>query len=397
MRILFLTLSFSDLTQGDSFYGDIVKEFGRQGHNITAVAPLKGDGETYLQDLGNIKTLWVKSIKQLNVSPIRKGIANLLLPYQYEKAITKYLQGNFDLIIIPTPPITFSSLATKLKKKWNAKVYLILRDIFPQNAKDLQMINNPLVFSFFRRKEKQLYKISDQIGCMSQGNIDFVKIHNPEVDSKKLHLLPNWCGNSDIPFFDKEKIKEKYGLKDKFVALFGGNIGRPQRFENLLELAKRASVYRDVVFMFVGAGTEFNRLQQEVENNKIDNVVVKKSIPRADFEQLTAACDLGLISLDQRFTIPNIPSKTISYAKVSVPILASVDVSTDYGFLLQDKMKAGLWAPAGEHGLVFNAFERLYKDKSLRDSLGKNGRDYLIHHLMVDKSYQKIMEAIGYV
>ena len=46
MRILFLTLSFSDLTQGDSFYGDIVKEFGRQGHNITAVAPLKGDGET---------------------------------------------------------------------------------------------------------------------------------------------------------------------------------------------------------------------------------------------------------------------------------------------------------------------------------------------------------------
>ena len=272
-----------------------------------------------------------------------------------------------------------------------------MRDIFPQNAKDLQMITNPLLFSFFRRKEYQLYKVADQIGCMSQGNIDFVKMHNPEVDSQKFHLLPNWCGNPELESFDKQRIREKYGLNGKFVALFGGNIGKPQRFENLLELAKRASIYPDCVFMFVGAGTEFNRLLDTVEKECMANVIVKKAIPRDDFEQLTASCDLGLISLDQRFTIPNIPSKTISYAKVAVPLLASVDTNTDYGTLLQDEMKAGLWAPAGDHEAVFNAFDRLYKDKSLRILLGENGRSYVLDYLTVDKSYQKIMEVAGNV
>lgn len=67
-----------------------------------------------------------------NVSNIRKGIANVILPYQYERSLKKIYNGEkFDLIITPTPPITLGSLTARLKKKHNAQVYLILRDIFP--------------------------------------------------------------------------------------------------------------------------------------------------------------------------------------------------------------------------------------------------------------------------
>ena len=395
MNILFLALSFPDISKTSSLYGDLVLEFAAKGHHITVVAPLLQGNDTHVEQIKGVEVLWVKTRKLLNVNPIKKGIANLLLPYQYERAIAKHLNTTYDLIIIPTPPITFAALAKSLKKKWHAKVYLILRDIFPQNAKDLGIIKHPLLFNFFRKKECALYAVSDQIGCMSRGNIAFVEQHNPEVEKSKLHLLPNWGSIALNPQHAVGDIRKKLNLEGKFIALFGGNIGLPQRFENLLALAERCMVYPDVCFMFVGGGTEFNRLQEKVQQMNLTNVIVKRSIPRADFEALTAACDLGLISLDQRFTIPNIPSKTLSYLQVRIPVLASIDAHTDYGTLLTDEMQAGLWAQAGDHEAVFAQFNQLYMNPSLRKQMGENGRLYLENHLTVAQACQTIIDKIG--
>ena len=73
---------------------------------------------------------------------VKKGVSTLLLDYQYKKAIKKYLKHvNFDLVLYSTPPITLSSVINHIKKKHNARTYLLLKDIFPQNAVDLGMLS----------------------------------------------------------------------------------------------------------------------------------------------------------------------------------------------------------------------------------------------------------------
>ena len=93
------------------------------------------------------------------------------------------------MILYSTPPITFCGVVEYFQKRDNAKTYLMLKDIFPQNAVDLGMMKTTgakgLIYKYFRKQEKKLYAISDRIGCMSQANVEYVLKDNPEVSKEK--------------------------------------------------------------------------------------------------------------------------------------------------------------------------------------------------------------------
>ena len=261
MKILYLTISYPDIKISSNLYSDLASEFAHNGHEVYVVAPSL-NGETKLNQEGNVKVLRVNTFLLFKTGFIKKGIANILLPFQFEKAIRKNLfKKNFDVIISPTPPITLGGLIRRLKTKFDAKTYLILRDIFPQNAKDLDLIKNDFLFFYFRKKEKLLYQASDFIGCMSQGNIDYIIKHNNKIDNNKLHILPNWIKVEDYSP-SKNDFRSKYGLNNKYVAVFGGNLGVPQYIDFILDLAKLYINQSDISFLIIGDGTEKTRIKK---------------------------------------------------------------------------------------------------------------------------------------
>lgn len=395
MNILFLLLSLPDMGESSNMYADLVKEFAKQGHQVYPVAPLQHGKATCLRVERGIEVLRVKTLKLFNVNPIRKGIANILLPFQYKAAIRKFYKNvRFDLIIMPTPPITLVSVAESVKRRDHADFYLMLRDIFPQNAADLGMMNpNGFFYNYFRRKEKRLYAVADKIGCMSEANIQFVLKHNPEVNKQKLHILQNFQEKEDLPEIT-EDLKQKYGIKDKFVVVFGGNMGVPQKLENVIDLAKECEVYNDVIFLLVGKGTQRKKVEDIVRQKNVSNVIFKDFIPRDDYQRLVSLCDIGLISLNERFTIPNIPSKTLSYFNLQIPVLASLDKHTDYGQILEEA-RAGLWSIAGDIESYKKNFDHLYADAELRKQMGQSGRIYLERYMTPEAAYQTIIEYVS--
>ena len=223
MKILFLSISMPDLRVSSNMYAALVKEFARRGHEVCVVAPVSdGTGTRFSAPAENIRLLQVKSLPLFGVNLVRKGIANVLLPFVYQRAIDAHLRGEkFDLIIAPTPPITLADVVAKMKKRCGAKTYLILRDIFPQNAVDLGFMKKwwPLYWRF-RLQEKKLYRVCDKIGCMSQGNVDYIRKHNPDVPAEKLHILENFQALETEPAPADEDLKEKYGVGGKFVVPF---------------------------------------------------------------------------------------------------------------------------------------------------------------------------------
>lgn len=80
-----------------------------------------------------------------------------------------------------------------------------------------------------------------------------------------------------------------------------------------------------IKFLFVGQGTEVKNLKNLRESLQLNNVVFKDFIPREDYEKLVSSCNVGIVSLDPRFTVPNFPSKTVDYLKLGLPILAAID------------------------------------------------------------------------
>ena len=127
-------------------YTDLMRKFRDEGHQVTIVTPRERRiGEpTSLKQKDGVKILGVRTLNLQKTNAIEKGIGQVMVERLFKKAIKKHL-GIFkaDLILYSTPPITFPKVIQYLKKyNPQAKTYLLLKDIFPQNAVDLGMMSD---------------------------------------------------------------------------------------------------------------------------------------------------------------------------------------------------------------------------------------------------------------
>ncbi len=398
MKVLFLSISAMPRLDGHSISIDLLHEFLRQGHEVYIVAALhKGEhAETYLCEEAGCKILRVKIGKNKKANPIVKGITTVMLPHTYISAIKKHFaQVKFDLVMYPTPPITHCDTVKFIKKRDGARSYLLLKDIFPQNAVDIGMMSKGgvkgILYRHFRKKEKKLYALSDRIGCMSQANVDYVLRHNPEVDPTKVEICPNAIEVQDMSVSAsvRAELREKYGIpQDKKVFVYGGNLSRPQGIPFVMECLKKQKDNPDVFFLLVGDGTEYKKLEAFMQAEQPSNAVLLKRLPKEDYDRLVAACDAGLIFLDHRFTIPNFPSRMLGYLQAKLPVLACTDPNTDIGKVIGEG-GFGWWCESNDA----DAFGKQVDAAVAADlpAMGEKGFAYLNEHYSVERAYQTIM------
>lgn len=394
MNILFLTIGKMDNIQEYSLYPDLLREFRKNGHTVYAVcARERRSGlPTELSEESGIHVLRVRIGNITKTNLIEKGISTVTVQQCFRSAIDRYLKGvRFDLIVYSTPPITFCSLVRYLKKRDNASTYLILKDIFPQNAVDLGMFGkkNP-IYLYFRRQERELYRISDRIGCMSKGNMRYVTEHNPELDPKKVVLCPNAIEIRPQQTVNTSQVREKYGIPhNALTILFGGNLGKPQGIDFLISCLIKEKDRQDVFFLIAGSGTEYEKLQKAIEEEKLSNTCLIERLNSEDYNTLTAACDVGLIVLDRRFTIPNYPSRILSYMQEGRPILAATDPATDLRQTLEEG-GFGWWCPSDDPVAFDCLIDAILSEKSNLSEHGARGRAYLEQHFNVSRCVKSI-------
>ena len=396
MNVLFLTLARISDIEERGIYTDLMREFVRHGHTMYIVVPAERrfHQSTELLDDGNVKILrvWTFNIQKTNL--IEKGIGTLLLEYQYQKAIQKYWRNvKFGLVLYSTPPITFNTIIATMKKK-DAKTYLLLKDIFPQNAVDLGMFSKGSFFyRMFRKKEERLYQLSDYIGCMSPANVDYVLRHNREVDIRRVEVCPNsieLC-KAEEQACPKGALAQKLNIPtDKILFIYGGNLGRPQGLDFLIEVLAANEKRNDSFFIIVGSGTEFMKLKMWFDTNTPHNACLLSSLPKPEYDSLVRACDIGLIFLDRCFTIPNFPSRLLSYLKNRMPVLMATDRNTDIGEIARAN-GFGLWTESGNIETFMEMVDLMTADRGRIKIMGENGYAYLEANYTVNCSYDIIM------
>lgn len=398
MKILFLSLSGFDDVNVRGIYSDLMREFIRRDNDVYIASPTERrlGKPTHVIDSPNCHILKIKTFNIQKTNIVEKGIGTLLLENQFDKAIRKYWgEVNFDLILYATPPITFNKVIERIKKRCGCRSYLMLKDIFPQNAVDLGMIKeNSLLHKIFRCKEERLYHISDRIGCMSPANCDYVIKHNPAVNPDKVELCPNAVELVEIHKLygsERSELLSKYGIPtDKTLFIYGGNLGKPQGIDFLLNVVEANEKKRNSHIVIIGSGTEYSRMARWFDDKKPTNSTLLSALPKNDYDNLVKACDVGLIFLDHRFTIPNFPSRLLSYLENSMPVLLATDCNTDMGRIAGHE-GFGLWCESNDVSRFMMNMDRLDR-KSIID-MGKNGFEYLKNHYTVDKVVDVIMQV----
>ena len=400
MNVLFMTIGKMDNIEEHTIYCDLLRYFRDMGHSIYTISPYekRTKFQTTYEEKNGIHMLHVRTGNVTGmVNLIEKGFAQISLEPIFIKAIKKYYSNiKFDLVMYSTPPITFCNAIEYVKHRDNAKTYLLLKDIFPQNAVDIGLMKKSglksVLYKFFRRKEKELYQISDFIGCMSQANVDYIIQHNPEINPDIVEICPNSIEVIDMSVDKKtrEDIRKKYNIPlDKKVFIYGGNLGKPQGIEFMIECLRGQEKNKKVFFLIVGDGTEFRKIESYVNVDKPLNVKFMKRLPKEDYDKMVGACDVGLIFLDHRFTIPNFPSRLLSYMQAKIPVLAVTDSNTDVGKVLVDG-GFGWWCESNN----LDAFKRLISSIECTDLEIQKKLEftYLVNNYSVEQGYNIIMK-----
>ena len=412
MNIIFLTLVRISDVEERGIYHDLMRKFRDEGHNVYIVtaAERRLGQETSLVDRHGVKILNVKTLNIQKTNIVEKAIGTLLMENQFKSAVKKYLGDvKFDLITYSTPPITFTNVVKYLKRKNPQAIsYLQLKDIFPQNAVDMGMLGEKSIFNwYFRRKEKALYETSDYIGCMSPANVDFLLKHNPEIDAKRVEIAPNSIDLvyglqlNSLEDEGQQKaaryyIRKKYDLPiDKPIFIYGGNLGKPQGIPYLIECLDAIKNRKDCYFVVVGNGTEYGKLEAWYKantnhTNHTNGICVKlmKRLPKEDYDMLVKYCDVGLIFLDHRFTIPNYPSRLLSYLENKMPVICATDVNTDIGKIAEEN-GYGFWCESVKPEDFTALVDKMLA--SDRRAMGERGYEFLKQNYLVENTYNAIM------
>ena len=400
LNILMVSLyPFKKLSDG-YIAADLVSEFTKHGHKMTVIAPHEGHKGVTRDDSEGFANVRIGSGAIQKTGAVKK-VLNLR---KLDKATRKYLKDNhtekFDLVICMISHCAFYKTVKFIKNRDDAFVYNMVKDIFPQNAVDMGMMKKGgIVYKFFKGQEDKYYQTSDVLGALSPKGVDMLREFNPKMEPERIELCPNSCVPTKrvMDSAERKKVLQKHGLPtDKVIFIYGGNLGKPQGLDFLLECIKRNEEGDGkACFVVIGNGTELEKVRAFFADNNIKNSILKGRISSNDFDELCMASDVGLVLLAREFTVPNYPSRVLSYMQARIPILFAGNqncdmgenaVNNNYGFSCINRTE--------DVAEFMDYVKKMTADAKLRKKMGENAYTFMCDNYAVSQTYDIIIKHL---
>lgn len=225
---------------------DFAREVVRQGHHLTVMLPAAGQTEPWkIEDFDGVTVLRLRAPKTRDLGYVRRTLGELSMPFAMIQNLSKSPLSFkcWDGVIWYSPSIFHGHFVRSLKNASNCKGYLIIRDIFPEWAADMELMRRGLAYRFFRLIANYQYKFADVIGIQSEGNSHYFD-HWQTGKGRKLEVLPNWL---DKPASSKSSLSiNDTPLAGRRVLVYAGNMGVAQGLDIFIELAHRFSRNEDI-------------------------------------------------------------------------------------------------------------------------------------------------------
>jgi len=300
-----------------------------------------------------------------------------------------------DAVMVMSPPLPLGVAGWLAASFRRAPFVFNIQDVFPDVAVELGAITNPRVIAAASALEKFLYRRSDAVTVLSEDLRDNVGgklgTHRPE----RVHVIPNFVDTERIAPADRvNSYREQYGLGDRTVVLYAGNVGLSQSLDLLVEAARRFRDRDDVVFVVNGGGSAKDDLVESAAG--LDNLKFVEMQPRERLPEVLAAGDLHVVPLKRGLARSSVPSKLYSILAAGRPVLASVDAGTEVATTIE-RASAGVSVPPEDPDAFCAALADLLDDPARRTAMGESGRAFVegwVSPAAVGASYETLFEQV---
>lgn len=307
---------------------DLAIEFSRQGHRITAmVAAPELKVPWVVEEINGVEVLRLRTSKTRDRGYIARTLGEFFMPYSMLRGLRQSPLANekFDAVLWYSPTIFLGPIIKALKSRSKCSAYLIIRDIFPEWAREMGLISSKAVYHCFKSVANYQYAQADVIGIQTPGNESYFSSWKIKHPTARIEVLHNWL--SDAPDVGCSIQVSQTKLAGRRVFVYAGNMGVAQNTEVFCKLAARLQHRAQLGFLFVGRGSENAKLLALY--GALPNVLFCDEIDSQEITGLYAQCQVGLVALDPRHKSHNIPGKFLSYMQAGLPVLACVNPGND--------------------------------------------------------------------
>ena len=342
MKILLLAIHYPPMKTSCAVQmRDLAIELLSLGHKPIVVTTSEDIYKSIINEkIDGINILRIKINKTNNARYYKRGINEIMLPLKVIIGIKKSKIPINDLsaIIWYSPTIFFGPVVSYLKRVSKCPSYLILRDIFPEWALDLGILKKNLIYYFLKIVANYQYSVANVIGVQTSSNLKYLEGWSKK-SKKKIEVLDNWLSPKNEKKTNISLLNTNLFGRKLFV--YAGNMGVAQGLDIFIELAAYLKNRKDLGFLFVGRGSEFNKLKKLSALKKLDNILFFDEINPEEVPSLLKMCHVGLLSLDLRHKSHNIPGKFLTYLQAGLPVLAKINPGTDLQNIIE-KEKVGI-------------------------------------------------------
>ncbi|MDM0986318.1 glycosyltransferase family 4 protein [Clostridium perfringens] len=321
-----------------------------------------------------------------------------LLAYFMNSIIATIKLDKFDYIYsISQPPILGGTLGVIGKFLKGGKFIYNIQDFNPEQTMAVGYSKNKFILNLAMFLDKWNCKKSDKVIVVGR---DMQETLNERFKNKKVPnnvFINNWIDEKEVhPIVSHEEIdnfKCKYGLNDKFIIMYSGNIGLYYDLENIIKVIGKFKDRDDIIFAFVGDGSVKEKIEKYSIQNDLDNVKFIPYQPKEKLKYSLNSADVHWVVNAKGIKGVSVPSKLYGVMAVGKPVLGVLDNGSEARLILEES-NCGVCSEPGDYIGIEKNINYIIENKDVIKKFGLNGRKYLEEYLSKSKSIDKYIKNI---
>ena len=302
-----------------------------------------------------------------------------------------------DVIVAKTDPPLVSVVAGWVVRLRGALLVNWLQDLFPEVAAKLGMAPARGVGGRLLRwlRDGSLHRAAANVVLGQRMRERVVALG---VDPKKIAVIPNWADGTLLRPVERagNPRRAEWGLGDRFVVGYSGNLGRVHEFRTVLDAADALRAQADIVFLFIGGGAQKAAVAAAAQERGLSNMLFRPYQPRESLGQSLSAADAHLVTLRPELEGLVVPSKFYGVAAVGRPTIFIGDSEGEIGSIVREAECGVCLRPGDVAGLV-SAITKLRDDSASRERMGDNARrvfDERYDKAIAVAAWRRLLESV---
>jgi colanic acid biosynthesis glycosyl transferase WcaI len=295
-----------------------------------------------------------------------------------------------DMVIAMTDPPLISLFAMPVA--WQRRAFLInwLQDIYPETAIQLNipLLKSPIGRGITILRDRSLRTATANVVVGKQMARQVI---SRKVSPDRVHVIPNWTDDNDITPIShaSNPLRQQWGLEDKFVVGYSGNLGRAHEFDTLLAAAELLKDDHRIVFVCVGGGHSFDDLSRRVNERSLQRTF--RFFPYQDRSMLKyslSVADVHWISLKPQLEGLIVPSKLYGVAAAGRAIVAIAAKNGEIAQLVEQSGCGVVIKPGDAKGLAEILID-FSRNTARVAEMGRRAREMLEAHFTRRHAFER--------